>query len=75
MSRTQPFSLSKWVKVAGNGCSAAGEAVAVAAMKAGARDYLMKAKLARLRPAIERELRENDRGAAVAGRLANQGRR
>jgi ActR/RegA family two-component response regulator len=53
----------------------AGEAVAVAAMKAGARDYLMKANLARLLAAIERELRENDRGAAVAGRLANQGRR
>ena len=48
---------------------------AVAAMKAGARDYLMKANLARLLLAIERELRENDRGAAVAGRLVNQGRR
>ncbi len=35
-----------------------GEDVAVAAMKAGAHDYLMKGKLARLAPAIERELRE-----------------
>ncbi|MBD0347255.1 MAG: PAS domain S-box protein, partial [Coleofasciculus sp. Co-bin14] len=35
-----------------------GEDVAVAAMKAGAHDYLMKDKLARLIPAIERELRE-----------------
>ena len=35
-----------------------GEEVAVAAMKAGAHDYVMKDKLARLVPAIERELRE-----------------
>jgi len=35
-----------------------GEDVAVAAMKAGAHDYLMKNNLARLLPAIERELRE-----------------
>ncbi|MBD1878985.1 MULTISPECIES: ATP-binding protein [unclassified Coleofasciculus] len=35
-----------------------GEDVAVAAMKAGASDYLMKGKLARLIPAVERELRE-----------------
>jgi signal transduction histidine kinase len=35
-----------------------GEESAVAAMKAGAHDYLMKGKLARLAPAIERELRE-----------------
>ena len=35
-----------------------GEDVAVAAMKAGAHDYIMKDKLARLGPAIERELRE-----------------
>jgi two-component system, cell cycle sensor histidine kinase and response regulator CckA len=34
------------------------EVTAVAAMKAGAHDYLMKRKLARLAPAIERELRE-----------------
>src|SRR5204863_1388532 len=31
---------------------------AVAAMKAGAHDYVMKDKLARLGPAVERELRE-----------------
>jgi PAS domain S-box-containing protein len=35
-----------------------GEDRAVAAMKAGAHDYLMKGQLARLVPAIERELRE-----------------
>lgn len=35
-----------------------GEDVAVAAMKAGANDYIMKDNLARLAPAIERELRE-----------------
>ncbi|MGH7411491.1 MAG: response regulator, partial [Candidatus Methylomirabilis sp.] len=35
-----------------------GEDAAVAAMKAGAHDYLMKGKLARLVPAVERELRE-----------------
>jgi len=35
-----------------------GEDIAVAAMKAGAHDYLMKDNLARLVPAIERELRE-----------------
>src|SRR5580658_4021956 len=34
------------------------EETAVAAMKAGAHDYMMKRKLARLAPAIERELRE-----------------
>ena len=34
------------------------EETAVAAMKAGAHDYIMKRKLARLVPAIERELRE-----------------
>jgi signal transduction histidine kinase/FixJ family two-component response regulator len=37
---------------------AIGEDTAVAAMKAGAHDYIMKGKLARLNPAIERELRE-----------------
>jgi PAS domain S-box-containing protein len=35
-----------------------GEETAVAAMKAGAQDYLMKASLARLLPVIERELRD-----------------
>ena len=35
-----------------------GEDIAVAAMKAGAHDYLMKGKLARLAPAVDRELRE-----------------
>jgi PAS domain S-box-containing protein len=35
-----------------------GEATAVATMKAGAHDYLMKDNLARLVPAVERELRE-----------------
>jgi signal transduction histidine kinase len=34
------------------------EDTAVAAMKAGAHDYVMKEKLARLGPAVERELRE-----------------
>ncbi len=38
-----------------------GEDLAVTAMKAGANDYLMKGNLARLVPAIERELREADR--------------
>ncbi len=35
-----------------------GEDTAVAAMKAGAQDYIMKSNLARLSPAVERELRE-----------------
>lgn len=35
-----------------------GENIAVEAMKAGAHDYLMKGNIARLLPAIERELRE-----------------
>ncbi len=35
-----------------------GEDVAVAAMKAGAHDYLMKGSLARLVPAVDREIRE-----------------
>ncbi len=37
-----------------------GEDVAVAAMKAGAHDYIMKNNMARLLPAIARELREAD---------------
>jgi signal transduction histidine kinase len=35
-----------------------GEDIAVEAMKAGAHDYVMKSNLARLAPAVERELRE-----------------
>lgn len=35
-----------------------GEDIAVAAMKSGASDYLMKGNLARLVPAVERELRD-----------------
>ena len=35
-----------------------GEDVAVAAMKAGAQDYILKGNLARLAPAVERELRD-----------------
>jgi len=35
-----------------------GEEVAVAAMKAGANDYILKSNLTRLVPAVERELRE-----------------
>ena len=40
------------------------EETAVTAMKAGAHDYIMKSKLARLAPAIERELREAQTRAA-----------
>jgi PAS domain S-box-containing protein len=52
-----------------------GEDTAVAAMKAGAHDYLMKGKLARLVPAIERELhaaeeRRQHRRAEANQRLA-----
>ena len=35
-----------------------GEDIAVQAMRSGANDYLMKQKLARLVPAVQRELRE-----------------
>lgn len=41
-----------------------GEDIAVAAMKAGAHDYLMKGNLARLVPAVSRELREAQSRAA-----------
>lgn len=41
-----------------------GEDVAVAAMRAGAHDYLIKGNLARFVPAIERELRETETRAA-----------
>lgn len=37
-----------------------GEEIAVAAMRAGAQDFLLKDRLARLVPAIERELRERE---------------
>ncbi len=43
-----------------------GEEIAVAAMKAGAHDYIMKDNLHRLAPAIERELRD------AATRMAHQ---
>ena len=39
---------------------AIGEEAAVAAMRAGARDYIMKGNLARLTPVIERELAESE---------------
>ncbi len=49
---------------------AVGEEVAVQAMKAGAQDYILKHNLARLAPAVERELRDADvrreRGRAEA---------
>ncbi len=41
-----------------------GEDVAVATMRLGVRDYLLKDKLARLVPAVERELREAEMRAA-----------
>src|SRR5262245_15018175 len=41
-----------------------GEELAVQAMKAGAHDYIMKGQLARLLPAIEREMREAETRAA-----------
>src|SRR5262249_49041410 len=43
-----------------------GEDTAVAAMKAGAHDYIMKGNLARLVPAIERELRDAEARAQKA---------
>ena len=50
-----------------------GEDIAVAAMKAGAHDYLMKGNLARLVPAVDRELREA--ASRKARREADQSRR
>jgi two-component system, cell cycle sensor histidine kinase and response regulator CckA len=49
---------------------AIGEESAVAALKAGASDFIIKGKLARLRPAIEREIRE--RAGRDAKRRAEQ---
>src|SRR5580692_6788723 len=46
------------------------EETAVAAMKAGAHDYMMKKKLARLGPVIERELREAE--GRIARRAAEE---
>ncbi len=50
-----------------------GEEVAVAAMKAGAQDYVMKNNLARLVPALDRELR--DAAERRAGRRAEEAMR
>jgi len=54
------------------------EDTAVAAMQAGAHDYIMKDRLARLVPAVERELREaqvrgpaSDRKTSCGGRAKN----
>jgi signal transduction histidine kinase len=52
---------------------AIGEETAVAAMKAGAGDYLLKGQLTRLVPAIERELKESE--SRRLRRLAEQARR
>jgi two-component system cell cycle sensor histidine kinase/response regulator CckA len=49
-----------------------GEETAVQAMRGGAQDYVLKDKLQRLTPAIERELREHEE--RVAGREAAAGR-
>ncbi|MBI5628838.1 MAG: response regulator, partial [Candidatus Rokubacteria bacterium] len=46
-----------------------GEEIAVEAMRAGARDYVLKDRLTRLLPAVERELRETaERTRATAPR-------
>ncbi len=50
-----------------------GEDTAVAAMKSGAHDYVMKGNLARLVPAVERELREAE--SRAARRKAEEARR
>ncbi len=52
--RNAPWSTIPFIIISGT----VGEEVAVAAMKAGAHDYLTKGNLARLVPAVERELRE-----------------
>jgi diguanylate cyclase (GGDEF)-like protein/PAS domain S-box-containing protein len=55
-----------------------GEDVAVAAMRAGAQDYIMKGNLKRLLPAVERELRDAEirraRARAEAERVASEAR-
>src|SRR5262249_22669316 len=55
-----------------------GEEIAVACMKAGAHDYVMKDNLARLLPALERELREAEvrrqQRRAVAELIASEDR-
>lgn len=55
-----------------------GEDMAVAAMKAGAQDYIMKSSLKRLLPAVERELREaaqrRESARAEAERRASEAR-
>ena len=55
-----------------------GEEVAVAALKSGAQDYILKGKTGRLLPAIERELREaqarHERGQLEADRRAMEER-
>jgi two-component sensor histidine kinase len=50
-----------------------GEETAVEAMRAGAHDYVLKDKLARLTPAVERELR--DRNLREATRVAEENER
>lgn len=54
-----------------------GEETAVAAMKAGAQDYVMKSNLARVAPAVEREIREAEvrrqqRASEEAMRISEQ---
>jgi two-component sensor histidine kinase len=55
---------------------AIGEELAVAIMRAGAEDYLLKDDMARLAPAVEREIREAStrRGRAQAERALNESR-
>ena len=54
---------------------AIGEDTAIQAMRHGAHDYLMKDKLARLVPAVERELREAAAGASAGRPTKSCGRR
>lgn len=60
LSPTTPF-----IMVSGT----AGEDLAVEAMRAGAKDFVVKDKLWRLEPAVERELRERERLVAVEERF------